>query len=84
MPQLGSDACGRSSDEPPAEDRGDAAPRHRWHSDGIREQARHAERLDLDGILVGDHLKPAGPDPENVVVPATAAGITEASTSVSA
>jgi alkanesulfonate monooxygenase SsuD/methylene tetrahydromethanopterin reductase-like flavin-dependent oxidoreductase (luciferase family) len=25
------------------------------------EQARHAERLGLDGIFVGDHLKPAGP-----------------------
>ena len=28
------------------------------------EQARHAERLGLDGIFVGDHLKPAGPYPE--------------------
>jgi hypothetical protein len=25
------------------------------------EQARHAEQLGLDGIFVGDHLKPAGP-----------------------
>lgn len=41
------------------------------------EQARHAERLGLDGIFVGDHLKPAGPYPESVVVLATAAGVTE-------
>jgi alkanesulfonate monooxygenase SsuD/methylene tetrahydromethanopterin reductase-like flavin-dependent oxidoreductase (luciferase family) len=42
-----------------------------------REQARYAERLGLDGIFVGDHLKPAGPYPESVVVLATAAGATE-------
>jgi alkanesulfonate monooxygenase SsuD/methylene tetrahydromethanopterin reductase-like flavin-dependent oxidoreductase (luciferase family) len=41
------------------------------------EQARHAERLGLDGIFVGDHLKPAGPYPESVVVLAAAAGVTE-------
>ena len=40
-------------------------------------QARHAERLGLDGIFVGDHLKPAGPYPESVVVLAAAAGVTE-------
>jgi alcohol dehydrogenase-like protein len=28
---------------------------------GTREQARYAEQLRLDGIFVGDHLKPAGP-----------------------
>jgi alkanesulfonate monooxygenase SsuD/methylene tetrahydromethanopterin reductase-like flavin-dependent oxidoreductase (luciferase family) len=42
-----------------------------------REQARYAERLGLDGIFVGDHLKPAGPYPESVVVLAAAAGVTE-------
>src|ERR671934_1183910 len=42
-----------------------------------REQARHAERLGLDGIFVGDHLKPAGPYPESMVVLAAAAGVTE-------
>jgi hypothetical protein len=31
-----------------------------------REQARHAERLGLDGIFVGDHLEPAGLYPESV------------------
>ena len=41
------------------------------------EQAQHAERLGLDGIFVGDHLKPAGPYPESVVVLAAAAGVTE-------
>jgi alkanesulfonate monooxygenase SsuD/methylene tetrahydromethanopterin reductase-like flavin-dependent oxidoreductase (luciferase family) len=29
----------------------------------VPEQARHAEQLGLDGIFVGDHLKPAGPYP---------------------
>ena len=42
-----------------------------------REQARYAERLGLDGIFVGDHLKPAGPYPESLVVLAAAAGVTE-------
>jgi alkanesulfonate monooxygenase SsuD/methylene tetrahydromethanopterin reductase-like flavin-dependent oxidoreductase (luciferase family) len=42
-----------------------------------REQARHAERLGLDGIFIGDHLKPAGPYPESMVVLAAAAGATE-------
>jgi alkanesulfonate monooxygenase SsuD/methylene tetrahydromethanopterin reductase-like flavin-dependent oxidoreductase (luciferase family) len=42
-----------------------------------REQARHAEGLGLDGIFVGDHLKPAGPYPESLVVLAAAAGVTE-------
>ena len=32
------------------------------------EQARYAERLGLDGIFVGDHLKPAAPYPESLVV----------------
>jgi alkanesulfonate monooxygenase SsuD/methylene tetrahydromethanopterin reductase-like flavin-dependent oxidoreductase (luciferase family) len=41
------------------------------------EQARYAERLGLDGIFVGDHLKPAGPYPESLVVLAAAAGVTE-------
>jgi len=41
------------------------------------EQARHAERLGLDGNFVGDHLKPAGPYPDSVVVLAAAAGVTE-------
>lgn len=41
------------------------------------EQARHAERLGLDGIFVGDHLNPAGPYSESVVVLAAAAGVTE-------
>jgi alkanesulfonate monooxygenase SsuD/methylene tetrahydromethanopterin reductase-like flavin-dependent oxidoreductase (luciferase family) len=44
---------------------------------GTREQARHAKRLGLDGLFVGDHLKPAGPYPESVVVLAAAAGVTE-------
>jgi alkanesulfonate monooxygenase SsuD/methylene tetrahydromethanopterin reductase-like flavin-dependent oxidoreductase (luciferase family) len=43
----------------------------------VREQARHAERLGLDGIFIGDHLKPAGPYPESLVVLAAAAGVTE-------
>jgi alkanesulfonate monooxygenase SsuD/methylene tetrahydromethanopterin reductase-like flavin-dependent oxidoreductase (luciferase family) len=42
-----------------------------------REQARHVERLGLDGIFVGDHLKPAGPYPESIVVLAAAAAVTE-------
>jgi alkanesulfonate monooxygenase SsuD/methylene tetrahydromethanopterin reductase-like flavin-dependent oxidoreductase (luciferase family) len=41
------------------------------------EQARHAEQLGLDGIFVGDHLKPAGPYPESMVVLAAAAAVTE-------
>jgi alkanesulfonate monooxygenase SsuD/methylene tetrahydromethanopterin reductase-like flavin-dependent oxidoreductase (luciferase family) len=41
------------------------------------EQARHAEQLGLDGIFVGDHLKPAGPYPESMVVLAAAAASTE-------
>jgi alkanesulfonate monooxygenase SsuD/methylene tetrahydromethanopterin reductase-like flavin-dependent oxidoreductase (luciferase family) len=44
---------------------------------GTREQARHAEQLGLDGIFVGDHLKPAGPYPESIVALAAAAGVTE-------
>ena len=51
---------------------------------GTREQARYAEQLEgeleielrdrtvhlrsLDGIFLGDHLKPAGPYPESMVV----------------
>jgi alkanesulfonate monooxygenase SsuD/methylene tetrahydromethanopterin reductase-like flavin-dependent oxidoreductase (luciferase family) len=42
-----------------------------------REQARHAERLGLDGIFIGDHLRPAGPYPDSIVVLAAAAGVTE-------
>jgi alkanesulfonate monooxygenase SsuD/methylene tetrahydromethanopterin reductase-like flavin-dependent oxidoreductase (luciferase family) len=41
------------------------------------DQARHAEDLGLDGIFVGDHLKPAWPYPESTVVLAAAAGVTE-------
>jgi alkanesulfonate monooxygenase SsuD/methylene tetrahydromethanopterin reductase-like flavin-dependent oxidoreductase (luciferase family) len=44
---------------------------------GTREQARYAEQLGLDGIFVGDHLKPAGPYPESMVVLAAAAAVTE-------
>jgi alkanesulfonate monooxygenase SsuD/methylene tetrahydromethanopterin reductase-like flavin-dependent oxidoreductase (luciferase family) len=44
---------------------------------GTREQARHAEQLGLDGIFVGDHLKPAGPYPESMVVLAAAAAVTQ-------
>jgi alkanesulfonate monooxygenase SsuD/methylene tetrahydromethanopterin reductase-like flavin-dependent oxidoreductase (luciferase family) len=43
----------------------------------VAEQARHAEQLGLDGIFVGDHLKPAGPYPESMVVLAAAAASTE-------
>jgi alkanesulfonate monooxygenase SsuD/methylene tetrahydromethanopterin reductase-like flavin-dependent oxidoreductase (luciferase family) len=43
----------------------------------VPEQARHAERLGLDGIFMGDHLKPAGPYPESMVVLAAAAACTE-------
>jgi len=42
---------------------------------GTREQARYAEQLGLDSIFVGDHLKPAGPYPESMVV--LAAAVTE-------
>jgi alkanesulfonate monooxygenase SsuD/methylene tetrahydromethanopterin reductase-like flavin-dependent oxidoreductase (luciferase family) len=42
---------------------------------GTREQARYAEQLGLDCIFVGDHLKPAGPYPESMVV--LAAAVTE-------
>jgi len=44
---------------------------------GTREQARYAEQLGLDGIFVGDHLKPAGPYAESTVVLAAAAAVTE-------
>jgi alkanesulfonate monooxygenase SsuD/methylene tetrahydromethanopterin reductase-like flavin-dependent oxidoreductase (luciferase family) len=44
---------------------------------GTREQARYAEQLGLDGIFVGDHLKPSGPYPESMVVLAAAAAVTE-------
>jgi alkanesulfonate monooxygenase SsuD/methylene tetrahydromethanopterin reductase-like flavin-dependent oxidoreductase (luciferase family) len=44
---------------------------------GTREQARYAEQLGLDGIFVGDHLKPAGPYPESMVVLAAAAAVTK-------
>jgi alkanesulfonate monooxygenase SsuD/methylene tetrahydromethanopterin reductase-like flavin-dependent oxidoreductase (luciferase family) len=43
----------------------------------VPEQARHAEQLGLDGIFVGNHLKPAGPYPESMVVLAAAAAVTE-------
>ena len=43
----------------------------------VPEQARHAEQLGLDGVFVGDHLKPAGPYPESLVVLAAAAASTE-------
>jgi alkanesulfonate monooxygenase SsuD/methylene tetrahydromethanopterin reductase-like flavin-dependent oxidoreductase (luciferase family) len=43
----------------------------------IADQARHAERLGLDGLFIGDHLKPAGPYPESMVLLAAAAGATE-------
>jgi alkanesulfonate monooxygenase SsuD/methylene tetrahydromethanopterin reductase-like flavin-dependent oxidoreductase (luciferase family) len=41
------------------------------------EHARHAEQLGLDGIFVGDHLKPAGAYPESMVVLAAVAASTE-------
>jgi alkanesulfonate monooxygenase SsuD/methylene tetrahydromethanopterin reductase-like flavin-dependent oxidoreductase (luciferase family) len=41
------------------------------------EQAEYAERLGLDGVFIGDHLKPAGPYPESTVVLAAAAGVTQ-------
>jgi alkanesulfonate monooxygenase SsuD/methylene tetrahydromethanopterin reductase-like flavin-dependent oxidoreductase (luciferase family) len=43
----------------------------------VPEQARYAEQLGLDGIFMGDHLKPAGPYPESMVVLAAAAASTE-------
>jgi hypothetical protein len=49
---------------------------------GTREQKR-PERLRLDGIFVGDHLKPAGPYPESMVGLAVAPS-PSASTSASA
>jgi alkanesulfonate monooxygenase SsuD/methylene tetrahydromethanopterin reductase-like flavin-dependent oxidoreductase (luciferase family) len=44
---------------------------------GGAQQARYAEQLGLDGIFVGDHLKPAGPYPESLVVLAAAAAVTD-------
>jgi alkanesulfonate monooxygenase SsuD/methylene tetrahydromethanopterin reductase-like flavin-dependent oxidoreductase (luciferase family) len=43
----------------------------------VREQARHAEALGLDGVFIGDHLTPARPYPESLVVLSAAAAATE-------
>ncbi|SEG92208.1 Flavin-dependent oxidoreductase, luciferase family (includes alkanesulfonate monooxygenase SsuD and methylene tetrahydromethanopterin reductase) [Nonomuraea solani] len=46
-------------------------------SAGVREHARHAERLGLESVWVGDHLLPVRPYLDSTIVLATAAAVTE-------